>query len=110
MSAFGNIMKFVYSLLLILFIIFAQVFSVKVIAQGSFAATINTMKVNQQNRKQQVKIKNDKQAAQQAQRRFGGKVLKVQSLQSGYKVKLIKKDGHIISVFVDAKSGRISGR
>ena len=103
-------MKFVYSLLLILFIIFAQVFSVKVIAQGSFAATINTMKVNQQNRKQQVKIKNDKQAAQQAQRRFGGKVLKVQSLQSGYKVKLIKKDGHIISVFVDAKSGRISGR
>lgn len=110
MSAFGNIMKFVYSLLLILFIIFAQVFSVKVIAQGSFAATINTMKVNQQNRKQQVKIKNDKQAAQQAQRRFGGKVLKVQSLQSGYKVKLIKKDGHIISVYVDAKSGQISGR
>jgi uncharacterized membrane protein YkoI len=103
-------MKFVYSLLLILFIIFAQVFSMKVIAQGSFASTINTIKVNQQNRKQQVKIKNDKQAAQQAQRRFGGKVLKVQSLQSGYKVKLIKKDGHIISVFVDAKSGRISGR
>lgn len=110
MSAFGNIMKFVYSLLLILIIIFAQVFSMKVIAQGSFASTINTIKVNQQNRKQQVKIKNDKQAAQQAQRRFGGKVLKVQSLQSGYKVKLIKKDGHIISVFVDAKSGRISGR
>jgi len=103
-------MKFVYSLLLILIIIFAQVFSMKVIAQGSFASTINTIKVNQQNRKQQVKIKNDKQAAQQAQRRFGGKVLKVQSLQSGYKVKLIKKDGHIISVFVDAKSGRISGR
>lgn len=110
MSAFGNIMKFVYSLLLILIIIFAQVFSMKVIAQGSFVSTINTIKVNQQNRKQQVKIKNDKQAAQQAQRRFGGKVLKVQSLQSGYKVKLIKKDGHIISVFVDAKSGRISGR
>jgi hypothetical protein len=103
-------MKFVYSLLFILFVIFTQGFSTHVFAQGSFVATIGTMKVNQQNRKQQVKIKNDKQAAQQAQRRFGGKVLKVQSLQSGYKVKLLKQDGHIISVFVDAKSGRISGR
>jgi len=103
-------MKFVYSLLFILLIIFAQGFSIRALAQGNFAATINTMKVNQQNKKQQFKIKNDKQAAQQAQRRFGGKVLKVQSLQSGYKVKLLKQDGHIISVFVDAKSGRISGR
>lgn len=110
MSAFGNIMKFVYSLIIILFITFMHTFSAKVIAQGSFAATISTMKVNQQSSKQQLRVKSDTQAAQKAQSRFGGKVLKVQILKSGYKVKLIKKDGHIISVFVDAKSGRISGR
>jgi starvation-inducible outer membrane lipoprotein len=85
-------------------------FSVPAVAQGSFAAAISTMKVNQQSSKQQVRVKNAKQAAQLAQSRFGGKVLKVQAQKSGYRVKLIKKNGHIIAVFVDANSGRISGR
>lgn len=110
MPEFGNIMKFALPLMIFLFITLATTFPMQVLAQGRFAATISTMKVNQQSSKQKIRVKNDKQAAQQAQRRFGGKVLKVQSLQSGYKVKLLKKDGHIISVFVDAKSGRISGR
>ena len=44
-----------------------------------------------------------------AKNRFGGKVLKVQKQKSGYRVKLIKTDGHIISLYVDAKTGRISG-
>lgn len=85
-------------------------FSAHTAAQGSIAASISTMKANQQSNKQQVRVKNTRQAAQLAQSRFGGKVLKVQAQKSGYRVKLIKKDGHIISVFVDAKSGRISGR
>ncbi|WDE10565.1 PepSY domain-containing protein [Thalassomonas haliotis] len=53
------------------------------------------------------------QAAQKVKNRYGGKVLKVQSSkvngQSGYKVKLLKKDGHIISVLVDGHSGKIKG-
>lgn len=48
------------------------------------------------------------QAAQKVQSRYGGKVLKVQRSGNGYRVKLIKKDGRIVSVFVDG-SGRIKG-
>lgn len=103
-------MKFALSLIIILFTTFTITFSAQSVAQGSFAATIGTMKVNQQNSKQQVRVKSTNQAAQLAKSRFGGKVLKVQTQTSGYRVKLIKKDGHIISIFVDAKSGRISGR
>jgi uncharacterized membrane protein YkoI len=110
MSAFGNIMKFVLSLIIILLITFMNIFSAQVVARGHFAATISTMKVNQQSSKQQVRVKSSNQAAQMAQSRYGGKVLKVQAKKSGYRVKLIKKDGYIITVFVEAKSGRISGR
>lgn len=110
MSAFGKIMKLVLSVIIILFSTFMFLFSVHTVAQGSIAASISTMKANQQSNKQQLRVKSTRQAAQLAQSRFGGKVLKVQAQKSGYKVKLIKKDGHIISVFVDAKSGRISGR
>jgi len=110
MSAFGNMMKFVLSLIIILFITFMNTFSAQVVAQVKFGAAISTMQVNQQNTKQQVRVKSSNQAAQMAQSFYGGKVLKVQAQKSGYRVKLIKKDGHIISVFVDAKSGRISGR
>lgn len=103
-------MKLVLSVIIILFTTFMFLFSVHTVAQGSITASISTMKANQQSNKQQLRVKNTRQAAQLAQSRFGGKVLKVQAQKSGYKVKLIKKDGHIISVFVDAKSGRISGR
>lgn len=89
---------------------FTNLFSMQAVAQGSYLASINAVKVNQQSRKQQPRIKSANQAAQVAKSRFGGKVLKVQTKKSGYKVKLIKQDGHIISVFVDAKSGRISGQ
>ncbi|MBL4911314.1 MAG: PepSY domain-containing protein [Alteromonadaceae bacterium] len=58
-------------------------------------------------------IQNPQQAARLVQRRFGGKVLKVSKKKNrnrvAYKVKLIKKDGHIISVLVDAQTGRIQG-
>ena len=110
MSALGKIMKLALTLIIILFTTFMMIFSAHTVAQGHFAATISTMKANQQSNKQQVRVQNAKQAAQLAQSRFGGKVLKVQSQKSGYRVKLIKKDGHIISVYVDAKSGQISGR
>jgi hypothetical protein len=107
--ALGKIMKLVLPLIIILFTFFTVNFSVHA-AQGNFAATISTMKVSQQSSKQQVRVKSTAQAAQLAKRKFGGKVLKVQSKSAGYRVKLIKKDGHIISVFVNANSGTVSGR
>lgn len=103
-------MKLVLSLIIILFTTFMMSFSAHTVAKGNFASAISTMNTNQQSSKQQVRIKSSQQAAQLAQSRYGGKVLKVQSQKTGYRVKLIKKDGHIIAVFVDAKSGRISGR
>jgi len=64
--------------------------------------------------KQRLKVSSSGQAAKLVKSRVGGKVLKVQSKKvnghAGYKVKVIKKDGRIISVLVDAESGRIVGR
>lgn len=66
----------------------------------------------ERNKKSGKKI-SQQQAAQKVKNRYGGKVLKVQSSKvngnAGYKVKLLKKDGHIISVLVDGKSGKIKG-
>ena len=53
------------------------------------------------------------QAARIVKNKFGGKVLKVNNSGSkknpSYRVKLLKDDGHVISVSVDGQSGRISG-
>lgn len=87
--------------------LFVVTLSMSTIAQGSFAPLSNTAKVNQTAK--QLSVSNSQQAAQMAKGRFGGKVLKVQKQKFGYRVKLIKTDGHIISVYVDAKTGRISG-
>lgn len=54
------------------------------------------------------------QAARIVKSKYGGKVLKVNASGSknnpSYRVKLLKDNGHVISVNVDAKSGRVSGR
>jgi uncharacterized protein YpmB len=54
-----------------------------------------------------------RQAAQIVKSRFGGKVLKVTRSKSAnhpvYRVKLVKDNGHVISVSVDGKTGRIIG-
>jgi uncharacterized membrane protein YkoI len=51
------------------------------------------------------------QAVQMAQRRYSGKVLKVQSANvnghSGYRIKLLTNDGVIFYVLVDATNGSI---
>lgn len=106
MSAFGKIMKLALPLIIILFTSFLTTFSANTAAQGSSSPVKTTKKVS----KQQTLVKSTKQAAQMAQGRYGGKVLKVQTKNSGYRVKLIKNDGNIISVFVNAKSGHISGQ
>lgn len=88
--------------------IFAVTLSLSTVAQGGFSAITSTIKANQQ-AKPQLRVKSSNQAAQIAKGRYGGKVLKVQKQKSGYRVKLIKANGNIVSVYVDAKTGRISG-
>ncbi len=57
-----------------------------------------------------LKVSNASQAAKIVKQRTGGKVLKVKGNgKSGYKVKVMKKSGHIVSLKVDAKSGKIKG-
>ena len=88
--------------------LFALSLSMSAVAQVSFSAIKSTIKTNQ-HAKAQLRVKSSNQAAQMAKGRFGGKVLKVQKQQSGYRVKLIKADGNIVSVYIDAKTGRMSG-
>lgn len=58
--------------------------------------------------KQSNKVKSSSQAVQIVKSRVGGKVLKVKNNgRSSYKVKVIKDNGHIINVTVDAKSGKV---
>ena len=66
---------------------------------------------NAQYKSNTLKVTSSRQAAQMVVSRFGGKVLKIQPKtsngQQGYKVKLLKKSGNILTVFVNAKSGRL---
>ncbi len=66
-----------------------------------------------QSQSKNLAIRSAGQAAQLVSQSMGGKVLKVQSAQvngnPGYRVKLLKNDGSIVSVSVDAVTGRISG-
>lgn len=89
---------------LICFILFSTTLSLLNFAHGSNLSGAKTIKA-----KQQLRVTNSQQAAQMARSRFGGKVLKVKNNQSNYRVKLIKDNGHIISVIVDAKTGRVLG-
>lgn len=59
--------------------------------------------------KQQKRAISAKQAANIVKSRYGGKVLKVSAAGKGYRVKLLKKDGRIISVYVDGVNGKIRG-
>ncbi|SNY51528.1 Peptidase propeptide and YPEB domain-containing protein [Arsukibacterium tuosuense] len=47
------------------------------------------------------------QAATLAQQRFPGKILKVQTENRHYRVRLIQADGRVITVLVDNRTGRV---
>lgn len=96
-------MKFAVICLFLFIISFVSLSAHSNVVLGS-----NTIKANQES-KQQLSVRSSQQAAQMAKSRYGGKVLKVQKQKSGYRVKLIKTNGHIVSVYVDAKTGRVSG-
>ena len=59
------------------------------------------------------KLLSAQQAARIVKNKFGGKELKVSNSGSknspSYRVKLLKDNGHVISVNVDGQSGRVSG-
>jgi uncharacterized membrane protein YkoI len=91
------------------FLLLSVTLSMSTFAHGSFTANNYVIKANQQSHKQQLRVTSSQQAAQMAKSRFGGKVLKVKKQKSSYRIKLIKNNGHIISVSVDAKTGNVSG-
>ena len=93
-------------LVLPLIFIFITTLSVDALAQGGFVSGTG-MSTSKEKINPGFSVKNSKQAAKVVTRRFGGKVLKVQKKKLGYRVKLIKKNGHIVSVYVDAKTGKI---
>lgn len=52
-------------------------------------------------------VKNSTQAAQQAKRHVEGRVLKVDTKKSAYRVKMLKKSGRVVSLDVDKRSGKV---
>jgi uncharacterized membrane protein YkoI len=61
-----------------------------------------------------VKVSSTAQAVQLVKRQYQGKVLRAQTSNSdrysGYKVKMISKEGRVFYLFVDAQTGSISGK
>ena len=63
----------------------------------------------QANKQGNKKVTSSKQAAKLVQNKYGGKVLKVnkQKNNAGYKVKIVKPNGQVVSKKVNAKTGKI---
>ncbi|WP_372340946.1 PepSY domain-containing protein [Paraglaciecola sp.] len=59
-------------------------------------------------KKQTQAPKTKSEAAQQAQQKVNGRVLKVEQNQTTYRVKVLQKSGRVVSVDVDKKSGKVS--
>lgn len=97
-----NILAIILALTIVLFT------SVPVLAIGN--NSVSSIKANGSSSKQKTvnKVNNSSEAARIVKRKIGGKVLKVKNNgRSGFKVKVIKPNGHIISVTVDAKTGKV---
>ncbi len=103
-------MKFLLLVCFAIALLFSQSSSAYFHGQGQgVGKTTKSVKNNSK-----VRVKNSHQAAQIAKKRFGGKVLKVSKKNSksgsSYRVKLVKENGHVVSVLVDAKTGKIRGK
>ncbi len=51
-------------------------------------------------------VENKSQAADEARKAVNGRVLKVDKKNNGYRVKVLKKSGRVVSVDVDKKTGQ----
>lgn len=47
------------------------------------------------------------QAATLAQQRYPGKIVKVQTDQQNYRIRLLQSDGRVVTVLVDGRSGQV---
>lgn len=83
-------------LFLIPLILFVNIFSIEHVAAKQNNVQAVTLKVN-----------SARQAAQLVKQRSGGKILKVAKLQQGYMVKVLKSNGKVIKVFVNARTGNM---
>jgi uncharacterized membrane protein YkoI len=78
--------------------------------QPALAKSVNN---DHRQSKKSTKLISSQQAISIVKRQYGGKVLKVNRInvngRTSYKVKLLKKNGHIVSVLVNAQTGRVQG-
>lgn len=76
----------------------------------SFSTSAGQLTTSQDPTQQSQKL-NKAEAAQLAQQKVGGKILKIQRSQkqgrSGYSIKLLQDSGHVKQVWVDSSSGKI---
>ncbi|HEY0924585.1 MULTISPECIES: PepSY domain-containing protein [Rheinheimera] len=47
------------------------------------------------------------QAATLAQQRYPGKIVKVQTEQQNYRIRVLQSDGRVVTVLVDGRSGQV---
>jgi uncharacterized membrane protein YkoI len=72
-------------------------------------STFSTTAAVAENTQANKKVTSAKQAAKIVQKQYGGKVLKVnkQKNKAGYKVKIVRPNGQVVSKKVNAKTGKI---
>lgn len=98
------------------FIVFfiSSLFIISLESEAKISPSFNLpiYKINKNKPSAQLRVKSSSHAASLAKRRFGGKILRVSRRQVngyiGYRVKLIKNNGDVITVSVNAKTGRVS--
>lgn len=76
----------------------------------SFSTSAEELSASQ-DQTQQRQTLNKAEAAQLAQQKMGGKILKIQRSQkqgrSGYSIKLLQDSGHVKQMWLDSSSGKI---
>lgn len=74
---------------------------------ASFSQAVNKQQLHNNNTLQ---VTSARQAARMVKQRSGGKVLKVKSFNKGYLVRILKGNGKVIQVFVNAQTGQMTRR
>jgi len=96
------------------FVIFLLLLSVIGFSEHTIAQGIGADKNKAKQQQSKLQVNSAKQAAKIVRKRVGGKVLKVKNQRvngkRSYRVKVVKPNGHVTSVSVDAKSGRVKGK
>lgn len=81
--------------------------SVSLLAAPLVSVATENKEPPQQQTKPQSRTISKEVATQLAQQRYPGRVLKVQSEQKQFKVRLMQSDGRVVNVLVDGQNGRV---